>query len=256
MEKVSRFAFDKNINTFSPEGRLFQVEYAIRSSELSGTTCIVTKSFDSVCLVEENKKNLLNDVSPYDSLSFSLNGHTGCVCSGIPGDLGYLRSEIIQEYCNFYNENGFDVSIDQLASLISGKNQALTQQSYTRLLGAKTIFFGIDRETGPSVVKMDPSGYLSSHISCAIGEKAKEFSNYMQRNKLPPEIKNYSCEKIIAYTISILQNILKYDIKAVDIKITVISSKDKTRTLTLEEVDNYLEKLKKINQVAKTQNFE
>ncbi len=56
MEKNSKFVFDKNINSFSPEGRLYQVEYSIKASEISGSTCIATKGFDTICVIEDKKK--------------------------------------------------------------------------------------------------------------------------------------------------------------------------------------------------------
>jgi 20S proteasome subunit alpha 1 len=255
MEKISRFFYDKNINSFSPEGRLYQVEYAIKGSDVTGSTCIVTKGLNTVCLVEEKKEGLVNTTSQVDSISYKLSNYIGCVCSGVAGDLKNQVSEIVQEFCNHYEKNGFEISIEQLANSIAIKTQILTQQSFSRLPAIKTIFFGIDRETGPLIIKMDPTGYFSSHSFCAIGEKSYNFMLFTQKNRSLSEIKKYNYEKTVIITISFLQNVLKNDLKAIDLKITVISGKNGHQILSFNEIDNYLEKLKKINQIIHDQDF-
>lgn len=249
MEKNSKFAFDKNINSFSPEGRLYQVEYSIKAAEISGSTCIVTKGFDTICVIEDKKRNSGDETIIGDSISFGINNYSGCVCSGFPGDLNFLKSEIIEEFCKFYQKNGFEISLDQLANTISMKNQVLTQQAFIRIPAVKTIFFGIDNEVGPLLLKMDPSGYFSSYSSCAIGEKAKDFIEYIQKNDISSETKYFSREKTILNTLSLLEHVLKTDLKATHVKISVVSIKNKIQTLSLLEIDNYLEKLKKLNQI-------
>ena len=109
MEKNSKFAFDKNINSFSPEGRLYQVEYSIKAAEISGSTCIVTKGFDTICVIEDKKRNSGDETIIGDSISFGINNYSGCVCSGFPGDLNFLKSEIIEVFCQFYQKNGFEI---------------------------------------------------------------------------------------------------------------------------------------------------
>jgi len=253
MKKLMKNNFDKSVTSFSPEGRVYQIEYSIRAADISGATCIATKGLNTVCLIEERKNFIIYNIPSSDSISLELNKYTGFVCSGIPGDLNYLVSEIIQEFCYFNEKNGHEISIDQLANLIANKNQVLSQQSITRLLGVKTIFFGIDKEIGPIIIKMDPSGYFSSHSICAIGENSNDFITYIQKNDISYDFRYFKYEKLITYTISLLQNILKNDIKATDIKITIISIEKKFQTLSLEDVDKYLEKLKKINKIIKTQ---
>lgn len=253
MEKNLKFSFDKNINSFSPEGRLYQVEYSIKAAEISGATCIAIKGFDTICVVEDKKRNSGDETLINDSISFKISNNTACVCSGIPGDLNFFKSEIIEEFCKFYQRNGFEISVDQLANALSMKNQALTQQAFTRIPAVKTILFGIDKEIGPLLLKIDPSGYFSYHSSCAIGEKANEFIGYIQKNNISTEIKYFSREKTIINTISFLEHVLKTDLKAIEMQISVVSVGNKIQVLTLTEIDNYLEKLKKINQIIEIQ---
>jgi len=250
MGKWTNTSFDKNIISFSPEGRIYQVEYAIRAADISGSTCIAIKGLNTVCMIEE-EKFLTYDIPSLDSISLQLNRYTGCVCSGIPGDLSYLVSEIIQEFCQFNEKNGHEISIDQLANSISIKNQILTQQCLTRLLGVKTIFFGIDKEIGPMIIKMDSSGYFTSHSICAIGGKSNDFKTYIQKNDISHDFKYFNYEKIVTFTISLIQNILKNDLRAINLKITVISLEKEFQILSLFEIENYLEKINKINKIVR-----
>ena len=255
MDQNSRFFYDKNINSFSPEGRLYQVEYAMKAADVNGATCLAARGLNTICVIEEKENKFLNSTTPSDSVSLKLNESIGCVCSGISGDLKFQISEIIKEYCDFYDKHGFEISLEQLANFISIKNQVLTQQSFTRLSGIKTIFFGIDNEIGPLLLKMDSSGIFSSHQVCCIGEKSVDFKVHIQKNNFFAEFKYYGYEKTVALTISLIQHVLKNDLKATDLKITVISKGKKFQILTLNEIDNYLEKLKKINQNIKVINY-
>ena len=74
------------------------------------------------------------------------------------------------------------------------------------------------------------------------------------KNNFFPDIKFYDYEKTVTFTISLLQHVLKNDLKAIDMKITVISEEKKFQILSLNEIDYYLERLKKINQNIKSDN--
>ena len=95
---------------------------------------------------------------------------------------------------------------------------------------------------------MDPSGFFSSYSICGIGEKEIEFISYAKKNSIVPGIKYFNYEKTITFTLSLIQHFLKSDLKATDIKITIVSTKNKFQILSLREIDYYLEKLRKINQ--------
>ena len=141
MERNSKFIFDKNINSFSPEGRLYQLEYTIKASDNSGAVCIITKGLDSICLVEEKKRNLFDSKSSKDSFSLKLDDFSGCVCSGISGDLNSTISEIIQEFIYFHEKNGYNISIDQLANNISKKKTNFNTTIFHKTFRCKNCFF-------------------------------------------------------------------------------------------------------------------
>jgi 20S proteasome subunit alpha 1 len=164
----------------------------------------------------------------------------GCICSGYSSDVIMYRNYLIDEASNYFRKFKQNISIEYLTKKISEKNQTRTQYAFTRPLGIKTILLGIDNELGPKLYKIDPSGYSNSHLICAIGEKENEINNYILKKS-----KFYISTKIshfitVTNTVLLLQKVLKYDIKATDLKIIICRSNQKIKILDENEIDKYL----------------
>uniref|UniRef100_A0A7S3GLQ1 Proteasome subunit alpha type n=1 Tax=Palpitomonas bilix TaxID=652834 RepID=A0A7S3GLQ1_9EUKA len=82
---LTRSEYDRGVNTFSPEGRLFQVEYAIEAIKL-GSTAIGIKTKEGVVLAVEKRINspLLEPTSVEKIVE--LDAHVGCAMSGLTAD--------------------------------------------------------------------------------------------------------------------------------------------------------------------------
>ena len=232
--------FDRHITIFSKEGRLFQVEYAFKASSNFSPTCIGTKGIDTVCgIIDCRHIELLNDRYCLPDY-FLINESIGCICSGYPSDVIMFHNNLIDEAFNYFKKFKQNISIEYLTRKISEKNQMRTQYAYTRPLGIKTILMGIDHELGPKLFKLDSSGYANSHLICAIGEKEKEVNNYILKKSKFYVSAKFSYFMTIANTVLLLQKVLKYDIKATDLKVIVCKSKEKIRILNENEIDKYL----------------
>jgi 20S proteasome subunit alpha 1 len=235
------YNFDRYVTIFSQEGRLFQIEYALKASNNFNSTSIGVKGVDTVCGIIDNKNiELLNDqynISNY----FFINDNIGCICSGLPGDILMFNQSAIEEASEYFNKFRQNISIEYLTKKISEKNQINTQYSYTRPLGVKSIILGIENEIGPKVYKLDSSGYFNSHLVCAIGEKEHEINKYVLKKSKYYISNNFPHLITVANSILLLQRVLKNDIKSTDLKIIVSTIKRKQiKTLTQSEIDRYL----------------
>merc|ERR1712032_1201727 len=106
MSFLSKSEYDRGVNTFSPEGRLFQVEYAIEAIKL-GSTAIEIRTKEGVVLaVEKRITSPLIDPSSIEKI-LEIDERMGCAMSGLTADarplIDHARVEA-QAHWFTYNE--------------------------------------------------------------------------------------------------------------------------------------------------------
>lgn len=76
-------SYDRSITLFSPEGRLFQIEYALKAVKNEGITTIAVRADDAVVLVSQKKVHdrLIDPDSVYRM--YNITQHIGCVITGV-----------------------------------------------------------------------------------------------------------------------------------------------------------------------------
>ncbi len=173
MEGVPEFmGYDRAIVTFSPDGRLFQVEYA-REAVKRGTT--------SLGLVFENGV-VLAAVRPLPPLAVPNSGsdkinqiddHIGAALSGFIAD-GRVLIETARVYAQIYRMT-YEEPIDVMGIVkdLSDRMQVFTQYGGVRPFGVALLIGGID-EKGPHLFELDPSSAFYSWKAQAIGRGAEE----------------------------------------------------------------------------------
>ncbi|EAK89299.1 proteasome subunit alpha1 [Cryptosporidium parvum Iowa II] len=245
MSRLSQSLHDRHITIFSPEGKLYQIEYTFRAVKNSNITAIAIKGKDTVCIVCEKKvpnqqgqQDKLLDPAYVTSL-YKVRKHIGAVMLGLAPDCRSIISKCREIAGKFAFEKGVEIPVSYLSHKIADVNQLYTQHASMRLLGASGMFISIDDEDGPSLYKIDPAGYFASYRACAVGTKEREGNNALEKI-----IKNEplnSCEEVISASIDCLKTLLGVDFKAEDIEVGVVT-KDmpEFRLLSVEEIDNYL----------------
>ena len=164
----SQMAYDRAITVYSPDGRLFQVEYA-REAIKRGTMAIGVKYKNGVVLLAGKKtRNKLVETKITEKL-FKIDDSIGCVVAGFIADgrvlVGYARIDA-QINKIIYNE-GIPVSI--LAKKICEFMRLHTQYAGLRPFGVSLLIAGID-EGGIHLYETNPSGALIGYKAGGIGE--------------------------------------------------------------------------------------
>src|SRR5512136_948395 len=87
--QAGQMAYDRAITVFSPDGRLFQVEYA-REAVKRGTTTVGLKYKEGVVLIIDKRiSSRLIEAKSIDKI-FQIDGHVGCATSGLVADARVL----------------------------------------------------------------------------------------------------------------------------------------------------------------------
>ncbi|CAH1795790.1 unnamed protein product [Owenia fusiformis] len=164
--------YDSRTTIFSPEGRLYQVEYAMEAVGHAGS-CLGILAEDGVLLVAErrNTNKLLDEVS-YSEKIYKLYDDLACSVAGITSDANVLTNElrlIAQRYMLQYQE---PIPCEQLVSTLCDFKQAYTQFGGKRPFGVSILYMGWDKHYGYQLYQSDPSGNYGGWKATCIGNNS------------------------------------------------------------------------------------
>ncbi|XP_010263616.1 PREDICTED: proteasome subunit alpha type-1-B-like [Nelumbo nucifera] len=172
-----RNQYDTDVTTWSPAGRLFQVEYAMEAVK-QGSAAIGLRSKTHVVLASVNKAN--SELSSHQKKIFKIDDHIGIAIAGLTADgrvlSRYLRSECINY--NFTYESPLPVG--RLVVQLADKAQVCTQRSWKRPYGVGLLVAGLD-ESGAHLYYNCPSGNYFEYQAFAIGSRSQAAKTYLER---------------------------------------------------------------------------
>ncbi|KAK9478602.1 nucleophile aminohydrolase [Lipomyces japonicus] len=228
--------FDRHITVFSPEGRLYQVEYAFKAVTAANITSIAVRGADSAVVVSHKKvpDKLLDPESV--SYIFKITPSVGAVLTGQIADARAAVQRARSEAAEFEYKYGYEIPAEVLAKRIANINQVYTQRAYMRPLGVALTFVSVDDESGPQVFKCDPAGYYVSYKATATGPKQQEAMNYLDKKLKHAAQAAGSWEDVTELAITALSSVLGLDLRAADVEVGVALA-DGFRTLTVDEIE-------------------
>eukprot|EP00695_Tsukubamonas_globosa_P003445 TRINITY_DN639_c0_g1_i1.p2 TRINITY_DN639_c0_g1~~TRINITY_DN639_c0_g1_i1.p2 ORF type:complete len:250 (-),score=83.49 TRINITY_DN639_c0_g1_i1:61-810(-) len=161
--------YDSRTTIFSPEGRLFQVEYAMEAISHAGAAIGIV-SQEGIVLAAEKKiiSKLLDDDKSTEKM-YKLDDHIACAVAGITADanilINYARVAA-QRYLFAYQE---PQPIEQLVTQLCDLKQGYTQYGGMRPFGVSLLYAGWDKIHGFQLYSSDPSGNYGGWKATAIG---------------------------------------------------------------------------------------
>ncbi len=159
--------YDRGITVFSPDGRLFQVEYA-REAVKKGTTTIGLKYKDGVVLIVDKRvSSRLIEPKSIEKI-YNIDKYIGCATSGLVADARVLVDEArkaAQVHKVTYNEN---ITVEALVKKICDLKQNYTLYGGGRPFGTALLMAGVD-DLGCHLFETDPSGALIAYKAGSIG---------------------------------------------------------------------------------------
>lgn len=177
--------YDRGVNTFSPEGRLFQVEYAIQAVKL-GSTAVGIKTKDGVVLaVEKRLTSTLLEASSVEKI-LEVDSHIGVAMSGLIADARTLVDHARVESQNHrftYNEPMQTEALTQAIcdlALSFGEDGEEKSSKMSRPFGVALLVAGFDADGGPQLYYADPSGTFALYKAKAIGSGGEGAQSNLQ----------------------------------------------------------------------------
>ena len=229
--------YDHGITTFSPDGRLFQVEYA-RESVKRGTTTAALKFKDGVVLVCD--KRIISRLIIPESIEkmFKIDGHIGIATSGLVADARQLVARARVEAQINRITYGATVPVDVLVKKICDFKQSFTQYGGSRPFGTALLIGGVD-DNGIHLYETDPSGAYQSYHAGAIGSGRNTVIGFFEDNWK----ENMTLNAAMKLGLEALRSANDAELNRDAVEVTVVDSNG-YRVLDRNEVTKQIDRLK------------
>ncbi len=170
--------YDRAITVFSPDGRLYQVEYAIETVR-RGTIAVGVKCKDGIVIAVEEKPRKLQ-ISTTAQKIFQVDDHVGVAAAGYIPD---ARSQV--DNARFFSQSNkmiYDepVDVETIAKHLADQCQQYTQYAGVRPFGVALILGGVVNKI-PQLYLTDPSGTYISYDAIAIGANSDQVTDFLEK---------------------------------------------------------------------------
>ncbi|MCJ7572924.1 archaeal proteasome endopeptidase complex subunit alpha [Candidatus Bathyarchaeota archaeon] len=228
-------AYDRAITIFSPEGRLYQVEYALELVKRGAPIVGVSSPAGVVVAANETPESVLEDAEYFRKI-FQLDEHVCVAIAGLSSDARVLinQARVFCQSNRLLYDEAIDVEI--LTRRIGDISQIYTQHAGVRPFGVSTIIAGVD-DTGCRVMTTDPSGSYRGYRAVAVGRKSDD-ANKLLEDKYKEGMGLDEAVKLAVEAVKIASD---GAMSSSNIKVAVIPADTKVfRRLSDEEVGSHI----------------
>jgi 20S proteasome subunit alpha 1 len=231
-------AAERFITVFSSDGRLWQVEFAIKAVSQSDVTAVAVKS-DNFVVVAVQKKltDKLVDPTTFTHM-FRITEHVGACLVGLLTDVLYISRRLRYSATNFQRKNGFEIPVSVLASSLSSIHQLESQYQSIRPTAVSAILFGYEPTSKQfALYRVDPAGLASGYRAVAAGGKETEVMSTLEKRTEPFATAQEASE----FVLTTIRGITTGDLAAKDVEIAVLTTEaQRYRLLQVDEVEELL----------------
>jgi len=228
--------YDRAITVFSPDGRLYQVEYAIETVR-RGTLAVGLKGRDGVILAVEERGRKLQSSGMTQKI-FQVDDHLAVAAAG------YIPDARIQvDHARIFAQSNrliYDevADVEAVARRVADISQQFTQYAGVRPFGVSLIIAGVDKD-GPGLYLTDPSGTYIAYDAVAIGAGSDQVTEYLEQNYK----RDLGLEDLFILAIESIYLVSEDKSGIQHIKVAVVDTATrKMRRLSDEEIEAYASK--------------
>eukprot|EP00917_Polyrhabdina_sp_WS-2016_P032074 GHVP01068464.1.p1 GENE.GHVP01068464.1~~GHVP01068464.1.p1 ORF type:complete len:218 (-),score=58.00 GHVP01068464.1:73-726(-) len=197
-------SYDKALTIFSPDGHLFQVDYAIKAVE-KGSAVVGAVGSDFIVIgVEKRDPDILQKEDSIRKV-LAIDDGLWIGFSGLGADARVFVDRIrtaCQRYRLSYDEK---MTVQQLAGEVSRLQQSYTIRGGVRPFGIGISIFGLDKTGTPRLFFSEPSGVCVEWMANAIGQGSKEIRKLLEKNYKEETIVNKTALTIVKSLLEAVQ---------------------------------------------------
>jgi len=228
---------DFSLTTFSPSGKLVQIEYALNAVQ-EGKTSLGIKATNGVVIASEKKvPSILVDASTVEKTGM-LSSNVGVTYSGMGPDFRVLLNKGRKAAQTYYLTYKDIIPVTLLARELATVMQEFTQSGGVRPFGVSLLVAGYDDE-GPQLYQVDPSGSYWAWKASAIGKNSVAAKTFLEKRYN----KQMELEDAINTAILTLKEGFEGAITEENIEIGIVGEDRKFRVLTQQEVRDYVKEV-------------
>ncbi|RSH79546.1 hypothetical protein EHS25_007977 [Saitozyma podzolica] len=167
-----RNSYDSDNTTFSPQGKLHQVEYALEA---------VKQGSAAIGLRSKTHARSTGELATYQKKLIRIDDHVGVAIAGLTSDARVLSNSMRQQAMSEKMLYGRPIPVARIVQGISDKAQMNTQQYGRRPYGVGFLVIGQD-ETGPHLFEFSPAGTAFEYYAHSIGARSQSAKTYLEKN--------------------------------------------------------------------------
>ncbi|CAK7240352.1 MAG: proteasome component pup2 [Sporothrix thermara] len=241
---MSRSEYDRGINTFSPEGRLFQVEYSLEAIKLGSTAIGVATSEGVILGVEKRVTSTLMEVSSVEKI-VEIDSHIGCAMSGLQADarsmVEHARVECQSHAFNYAEPLSVESCTQAICDLALrfGESADGEDSIMSRPFGVALLIAGYDsdigpdgNEGGPALYHAEPSGTFYRYDAKAIGSGSEGAQAELQ-NQYHKSLTLEDAETLVLKT---LKQVMEEKLDEKNVQLASVTKEKGFRLYTDEEM--------------------
>lgn len=228
-------SYDRALTIFSPDGHLFQVEYAMEAVN-KGSTAVGVRGKDVVILgVEKKTVPKLQDPRTVKKVCM-LDEHLCLAFAGLTADARVLINKARTE-CQSHRMTIEDpATVEYMARYIAGVQQKYTQKGGVRPFGVCTLLMGFT-DGKARLFLTEPSGIHSEWRACAIGKSSKTVREFLEKH----HEEGMETGEAIKLTVKALLEVVQSG--AASMEIAVMDASNKVRHLGTDEIQTIMEQI-------------
>lgn len=195
--------YDLSASQFSPDGRVFQVEYANKAVENSGTAIALRGKDGIVFAVEKLVTSKLYEPGANKRI-FTVDRHVGVAVAGLIADARAVVDTTAEEAKNYRNQYRNPIPLKYLKDRVSMYVHAYTLYSALRPFGAALLIGSYDQLHGPELFCLEPSGLAHGYYGCSIGKAKQAAKTEIEKLK---NIQDLPCQELVKEAAKIIYTV-------------------------------------------------
>eukprot|EP01062_Namystynia_karyoxenos_P083511 TRINITY_DN960_c0_g1_i1.p1 TRINITY_DN960_c0_g1~~TRINITY_DN960_c0_g1_i1.p1 ORF type:complete len:246 (+),score=110.70 TRINITY_DN960_c0_g1_i1:94-831(+) len=235
--------YDRGVNTFSPEGRIFQIEYAMEAIKLGSTSVGIQTAEGVLIAAEKRVQSPLVDPASLGKIQ-EIDSHIGTVMSGLTTDARTLIETARVEAVNHRFHWNEPMRIEACTLAVSDSCLRFGERrsaQISRPFGVALLIAGVD-DLGPQLWQCDPAGSYVRYEAKAIGGGMEGAQSILQENYH----KSMTLEEAETLAVSILKQVMEEKMSKHNIELaTVRTDTRKLHIYDVAQIEAIVEKVAK-----------